>query len=466
MSDRLVHVAFNADDGGGTDRLSWGQSDIWRSIVAVGDSLALGGVVELPADTTIDTIQRIVRYVMERHQSLRTTIHTDDDGRPRQVVAESGSAPLDIIDVHDTRAHAGRFARTVLDRYERAPFDHSREFPVRIAVVCSWGRPTHVVTAYSHVALDAHGLDALLADLTTGIGGVDPAPPGLSPLEQAAQQRTSAARQQNAAALAYTERILTRTPTHRFRANPAGRLSPRWRQLAYGSPALLSAASAVAQRDGVTTTSVVLAAYARVVSELTGADSTLIRLMVSNRFRRGLAASVSSIAQSCLILVDVADKTFDELVAAVSRAVMVAGKYGYFDPDRMRELVDSVQQQRSEPAMVASFNDRRRSTPTSLPSPPLTRAQMEEQRARAVVAWGRSLQVYDHVVNLHVNDAAGAIDLQLCADTEYLSPTEMVAVVRSIEHELVEAALMFPWDVSRGTAGDHVEPCQQKSVSR
>jgi hypothetical protein len=59
--------------------------------------------------------------------------------------------------------------------------------------------------------------------------------------------------------------------------------------------------------------------------------------------------------------IEVADSTFDEVVGKAWRAMTLAGRYSYFDPNQMAELVAEVSQERGKDVHVdVSFNDRRR----------------------------------------------------------------------------------------------------------
>jgi hypothetical protein len=187
------------------------------------------------------------------------------------------------------------------------------------------------------------------------------------------------------------------------------------------------------------TTPVLLAGFAVALCELTGAEAAVVRLMVSNRFRPGFAGSVSPVAQSCLGVVEVGDRTFDQVVAGAWRALTKAGRHAYFDPNRMADLVAAVRRERGDDVAIASFNDRRRpnryAASEAAPTEPVPGA--------SVLRWERALTTYDHTLNLHINNVVDeprdAIDYQLCADTRHLSPDDMAAMVRRIEDVIVTA---------------------------
>jgi hypothetical protein len=102
--------------------------------------------------------------------------------------------PLEVVDVGSGEDPA-EVAEALRMRYEERNFDYEHEWPVRLAVIREGGAPTHAVAVYLHLAVDAMGMTALLADLA----GRDPrtgAAPGpltaLQPLAQARLQRQPA----------------------------------------------------------------------------------------------------------------------------------------------------------------------------------------------------------------------------------------------------------------------------------
>jgi hypothetical protein len=121
---------------------------------------------------------------------------------------------------------------------------------------------------------------------------------------------------------------------------------------------------------------------------LTGTDVAATRLMVSNRFRPGFASSVSPLTQSRAAAIEVADSTFDEVVARAWRALTVAGRHSYFDPREMADLVTRIGEERGENLKVdVVFNDRRRAYLTATPEHMPTRTELAELRERSEVRW-------------------------------------------------------------------------------
>lgn len=83
------------------EEFTWAQRSIWEAMKAAGRSIVIGGAVAVPGGTTAEQIAGILRFAMCRHQSLRTRVRFAQDGRPLQVVADSGEIPLYVVDARD-----------------------------------------------------------------------------------------------------------------------------------------------------------------------------------------------------------------------------------------------------------------------------------------------------------------------------------------------------------------------------
>jgi hypothetical protein len=125
---------------------------------------------------------------MGRHQSLRTRLAFDTDGHVRQVVAERGEVPLEIIDADDADDPA-EVAAALRTRYHDTEFDYVNLDPAT-------GRATAPVTA-------------------------------TQPLELAAWQQGPDGRRQNERTLRTWERMLHTIPARRF-AESADKREPRF----------------------------------------------------------------------------------------------------------------------------------------------------------------------------------------------------------------------------------------------
>lgn len=446
-----IRVAFDgADNGGGGDSTdtstaqpTWGQRELWGVGGQEGRAISMGGITPLPPGATVEYVAGVLRYIMGRHQTLRTRFRLDADGRLReQVLHPSGEIDLDVVDAgSDDPADT---ARAVTLAYERAEFDCVDEWPVRMAVVTAGGRASHAVAVYNHLAIDAYGLDALLADLADRdplTGAARRPMTALQPLDQARWQASPAGRRQSGQALRHWERLLRTIPARRFRDRPdLPTDGSQYRQIALGSPAADLAVRLISARTGVETGAVLLAAFAIAVGRLTGVNPTAAQVVVGNRFRPGLAGSVSTVNQMGLCAIDAAGADFDEVATRAWRASLHAYKNAYYDPVARHELFTAVGRDRGEPVTVDCFyNDRRRHRDAALPVAPAdVRAALADSRLRWE-PWEFGTPVGE-TLYLHIDDSPGSIDFTLCGNADHVAPDDLETCVRELEQTLVDAA--------------------------
>jgi hypothetical protein len=435
-----ILVPFDGE-GAGIGELTWAQRGIWRSIQAQGSSDYLGGGVLLPDGITLDQLVMGLRFVLSRHQALRTRLTFGEDGDPRQQVFASGEVVMEIVDAGDRDAAV--VADEVQNRYESTDFDYAGEWPLRTAAVCRDGKPVYHIVVYSHLVLDAHGLNALIADLATmdPVTGESPGPvTAIQPLAQAAQQSTRAAARQTDAAVRHWARVLRAASPVRF-AGSADHREPRYWGMTYFSPAADRAMRAVAARLGTDTSPVLLAAYAVALARTVSTNPIVLQMAVSNRFRPGCADSVCAVAQASPCLLDIADNTFDEAVGKAVQAAMTTYLHAYYDPVRRAATVARVNSERGEPIDIECyFNDRRDADRSRDGAPPQTIAEIEAAVPEHRLSWGPHTSVPQPKLYLNVNDAAGGVEFTMIADTHHVAPDDMAAIAHTLESVVVDAA--------------------------
>ncbi|MET7420230.1 condensation domain-containing protein [Dactylosporangium sp. NPDC005555] len=432
-----VLVPFRGE-GAGTADLTWAQLGIWQTMRDTGLSMNIGGTVPMPAGTTVHDMQTLLRYLVSRHQALRTRLRFEGGG-VTQVVSAAGEVPLDVVDADEDPAAVAEELRR---RYEEAPFAYETEWPVRMGVVRHDGRVTHVVVIYCHVAVDGFGIDAIVRDMANldPATGTTTAPvPGLTPLETAAKQATAAGRRQSDKSLRHWEQILRAIPAQRFRASDEPH-EPRYWEITHRSPAMHLAMQVIAHRTGAGVGYVVLAAYAVALAGLTGHNPSVAQLVVSNRFRPGCADSVSQLAQLSICAVDVAGATFDEVVGRAWTAATNAYMHGHFDPLALTALLERVRADRGDVDFSIIVNDRRTRDGAPQPAAPPSPHQVTAALPLSKSWWSRKVEVLDAALNISVDAAPDAVDVSICADTHRLPPADIQALALEMERVTVEAA--------------------------
>lgn len=442
MTDRIL-VPFEGE-GSGVGELSWGQREMWRAIQRRGSSLAIGGVVRLPAGTTVQGAAAELRFMMSRHQSLRTRLLLGGDGRERQVLAASGEACLEVIDADG--ADPAQVAEAVFDRFHSVEYDYVNEWPVRMAVIRQRGALAYMVVMYCHLAIDGGGIAALIADLATmdTVTGRSETPvPGMQPLEQARQEGTPSGQQRSVATLRRWEHLLRAIPASRFGDCASQDTDePRFRQARYSSPAMHLAARLIAARNGVDTSAVLLAAFAVALARVTGTNPSVAQLVVGNRFRPGFSDTVSTISHPSLCVIDVADITFDEAVARAARNSFSAFKNAYYDPVRRDELIARIGRERGGDIDIAClFNDRRILTRELAGDPLPTLKELQAALPLTTLRWkDKPADPVGERFFVDVEDAPGTVELRVSPDTRYMSAAHTESFTCEMEAVTVEAA--------------------------
>jgi hypothetical protein len=442
MVDQVV-VAFEGE-GEGVGSLTWSQMGFWQSIEGSGDSRTVGGVTPLPPGIKIEAVTGMLRFVMNRHQVLRTRLVFDGEGKPPlQRCWSSGEVVLEIVDVADGD-DAVEVADALRERYQEKHFDYVNEWPVRMGVVRQHGSLTHMVAVYLHLSLDAAALTLLCEDLARWDAETDGRAAGpvtaMQPLEQAARQATPGGQRQGRASLRYLEHVLRTVSPSRFGPTRYGD-EPSYRMIRYRSPATLLAAQAVAANGGFNTSPVLLASFAVALARRTGRNPVMTLVTVSNRFRPGLAESVSPVSQVTPLMIDVADITVGEAVTRSAQSALAAYKNAYCDPYEQDEVVERVGVERGEEIDLSCYYNDRRQLDRGPTGETPTAEQIRAALPQGTAHWEHELEMSKAKVYLYVDEAPGAIEFLLSVDTRYFSAEETEALAREMETVAVEAAL-------------------------
>ncbi|GAA1984614.1 condensation domain-containing protein [Catenulispora subtropica] len=443
MQQHTIMVPFSGE-GSGTEELTWGQWTIWRAMQGFSSPFMIGGAMRLEEGTTLEHLQRLLAFLVSRHESLRTRIRTDADGQPMQVLSASGEIGLEVYDLEEGE-DAAEQAEAIRARYEFEPFDIGEDWPVRMAVIRSDGVPDHFVAMYPHMVIDAYGFDALVGDLENldrETGEVLGPRRGIQPMELARKQRTPAAARAQQASLRYWEHWLREIPARRLNG-PHEPQEPRWWDCTYDSRAAHLAVSAISARTGLHSGPILQAAYAVALARISGVNPSVMRMVVSNRFRPDFGRSVSVIAQPGLCVIDVGGCTFDEAVQRTWQGQIATGKNAYYDPRRLAEMRQKVEKDRGETLdLQVYFNDRRKTLaqPTAATEQAPTAPEMWDAVALSSLTWGIRSEGPDVAAYLDVNGSPDTVNLTLRSDTQALTPGEQVRLLRTMEEILLAAA--------------------------
>jgi hypothetical protein len=440
MTTHRVPVRFEGD-GSGVAELSWGQRELWEAMRRQLTWMPMGYAIPVPPGTTVDDMVAQLRFMMGRYQSMRTRIRRDPDG-DRQVVAASGEIDLEIVDAAADEDPAD-VAESVRQRFCDTDHDFTRDWPVRMAVVCQGGVPTHQVVILCHLVTDGFGALVIvreIADLDL-VHGRTPVPPvtATDPMAQARWEASPAGQREHAAVLRHWESVLRAVPARRF-PGPADPREPRYWRLDFDSPATLLAVRAIRARTTVDTPSILLALFVVAWARVSGVDPVVTRVIANNRFRRGLAETVSPITHTGLCVVPLGDTTFDEALATVHRRAIATYRYAYYDPRELDKLVARVSAERGEEIDLSCFfNDRRFATRDLTEQPPPDPAEITAALDRGRLRWSQQDKPVERLF-VTLNDVPDMLAWELFTDTHHVSPADLEACARGIEALAVEAA--------------------------
>ncbi|HEY0806072.1 MAG TPA: hypothetical protein VGD84_13440, partial [Pseudonocardiaceae bacterium] len=204
------------------------------------------------------------------------------------------------------------------------------------------------------------------------------------------------------------------------------------------SPSAYRAVWSITARTVVDSSAVLLAAAAMAMVGATGCDPAVFQIAVGNRFRPGLADSVSSIGQSCVCVIDVADAPFDEVLDRAARRARIAYLNAYFDREEMEALIAEIGRARGERIDLTCFFNDRRALDNRMPDRP---APAHEPPAETTITWGPHSDTPFAPLFVHINDTADAVvELLLQADTRHFPPAHMRTFMADFEAILLAAA--------------------------
>ena len=342
---RSIPVEF-AGERGGEGPLTLGQLDVytWTSSIPDHPHAVLRVELPVPATASVGDVAGAVAALIARHETLRTTFVPGE--HPRQRVAASGVLVLEACSLgegewgpRDRPAVAG-----ALIRWLRESPDPGRR-PVRVAVAVAGDRVIACAAGFTHLAVDHGAIEilkrdfaGLLADPGRRLAGRA----GHQPLDQAELEATPAERARAEAALDHLREQFRRIPGCLY-ALPGARPSGESLAVELSSVAAAMAVRQVAARTRASRSSVVLAAVCAVVARRAGYRELVLPIVSSNRFERHLASYVGPLAQGAAATVEIAGRSFDELVRHTWTTVLEASRLARYDTarrDAMNELIE------------------------------------------------------------------------------------------------------------------------------
>jgi hypothetical protein len=435
----------------GAAPLTWGEKAIMQDMRETGWTLNASGARELAEGATVERVAARLSRLMGRHPALRVRLATDSHGAVYQEVAASGETAVEVLDFgdDDDPHDVAKYTDQLWYDWLLTPFDHSRDWPVRLGVIRHRGVALYQVLTFNHLVVDGTAIKLLMPELRHGEpieDSLEP-PDGMQIMELAEREQTPQARKISDRAMRYWETQLRDIPPRTFGEpiHSEGRLGKRYWHARFGSPATYLAVLAIAQRSGMDTSRVLFGIIATAIGRATGLSTLTAKVITSNRFRPGLADVIAPLSQNCVVTVDLADATVDDVVARGRRALLAGGMYAYYDPDQLNELMARLDSERGYQAQVSCrINDRRMTTRDSTDDQAraarVTPEQIQAKLPETFISWDGTLDTFHEQAFITIEDHRDTVYLQLIFDMACLTEAQVETFMRSVEEVAVAAA--------------------------
>ncbi|WP_195762605.1 non-ribosomal peptide synthetase, partial [Burkholderia pseudomallei] len=282
--------------------LSLAQQRLWflTQLEGVSEAYHMSGAVRLDGPLNREVLQRALNRIVMRHEALRTCF-AREEGEPIQVIQPHADLTVsyhDLREAESIRHEAGnreQRAKNLSQAHASAPFDLSRDLPVRVLLL-QLADEAHVVqVVMHHIASDGWSVGVFLQELSALYGSFiaeqdDPlAPLPLQYADYAAWQRRWLASGQLEKQGAFWQTNLSGAPT--LLELPTDRPRPPKQSHAGASvevklgAALSERVKRLSQRHGVTPYMTLLSSWAAVLSRLSGQEEVVIGSPVAGRNR-------------------------------------------------------------------------------------------------------------------------------------------------------------------------------------
>jgi hypothetical protein len=190
--------------------------------------------------------------------------------------------------------------------------------------------------------------------------------------------------------------------------------------------------------------SALLAMFAVSLARYLSSDSVWTMVLVNNRFRPGLADSVSQLVQSSPFQLELAGASLATAVARAQQGLLGTYKNAYYDSYRQDEVVERVERERGVPVRLCCYyTDRQDGLPSAAPAGD---QRLRDDQLRAAQAQGGWQDEPDGPLPavplfLNVDHLPDALEFPVSFDTRYLDRAAVLSIVRGIERAAVQTVL-------------------------
>src|SRR3990172_5937896 len=296
--------------------------------------------VRLSGALNIEALQKTLDAIVARHEVLRTTF-VSVDGGPVQVIAESRSVEMSVIDLSEwPKAEQGAEVQHLLDEEAKRPFNLSQDLMLR-ATLLRLGEQDHVLLlVMHHIASDGWSMGVLFRELSALYGAFSSGGP--SPLPELPIQYADFAHWQRQwlqgevleSQLSYWKKQLNGSlpvlelPTDHPRP-PVQTFLGAWQSLVLPK-ALSESLKALSRQEGVTLFMTLLGAFQTLLHRYASQDDVVVGTPVANRNRAEIEGLIGFFVNTLVMRTDLSgNPSFRELLAQVREVAL--GAYAHQD---------------------------------------------------------------------------------------------------------------------------------------
>lgn len=424
--------------------LTFGQLSTWRSI----ETFAADRLMEVNVPALWDVaglaapaIYRALHELARRHEALRTTFHTDADGRPFQRVHTE--VPFRIDRLALPSAGPEDAARVLRELYAQ-PFPVTGDPGWHGVLVSSGGSPRYLAVSMSHLVVDVWAireLEAQLRESAADPAAADRRGPGPAPRELAALQHGEAWAGHRRGAEKYWKKILDSGPLANF-PSPEPRSRERRVQATLRSHRLAALVAEAAAVNGVSPQSVLTALTGAALAGVLDRRRIMLSLMCANRFDPVWQPVISTMNQLVpLVCATDPDAPLTAFLKRTHLHSLLAYRHGSYDVDTATRLAaeapgpdgslfvhDCWFNYVTEPAATGG------EPATGLPA-------AAGETPDASLTWAPPARNAGHPFYVRVNgDGAHWVELTVRADPDLLPEEDVTAVLRTVVLGALRAA--------------------------
>ncbi len=346
--------------------LSFAQQRLWflEQLGSAGRAYHMPTRLRLRGELDRDALVRALDRIVERHEALRTTFHSVD-GQPVQRIAPAAGFALAR---YDLSAHADAEAelRALVTEESGAAFDLEHGPLVRGRLV-RMAEDDHVLlVTMHHIVSDGWSMGVLTNELSTLYtafqrGDADPLPAlPVQYADYAAWQRKWVDGEVLQQQVDYWKTTLSGAPE--LLEIPADHARPLVQSHAGAALGLMldkeltAGLKALSQRHGTTLFMTLMAAWATVLSRLSGQDDVVIGTPTANRGRREIEALIGFFVNTLAVRVDFSGApTVAELLGRVKERALGAQDHQDIPFEQVVELVQPARSMAHSPLFQAMF---------------------------------------------------------------------------------------------------------------